>query len=115
MYKAIKRIKSALYFQFLVRLIISSRHLVSFVCLISSCLIVIRPRISHHLGRPLNRASLVLSATILFPKDEKRTYLSTRVARLGLTGDTGTAGGTAVVHCVGVGVAVFVLSSMSPR
>ena len=32
MYKAIKRTKSALYFQFLVRLIISSRHLVSFVC-----------------------------------------------------------------------------------
>ena len=32
MYKAIKRTKSALYFQFLVHLIISSRHLVSFVC-----------------------------------------------------------------------------------
>ena len=110
MYKAIKRVESALYFQFLVHLIVSSHSSV-----ISSCLIVIRPRISHHLGRPLNRASLVLSATILFPKEEKRTYLSTRVARLGLTGDTGTAGGTAVVHCVGVGVVVFVLSSMSLR
>lgn len=65
MYKAIKGIKSALYFQSLIRL-------VSFICRVSSRLIVIRPHISHHLRRPLNRASLVLLATIPFPIPKER-------------------------------------------